>query len=182
LLHRKRFREAWRGGGYAIEITWNARYGWHVHLHSLVDGGYVPQAEIAAAWAEVTGDGRIVDIRAVRNPRQVFKYILKPNEDVLTQPDLFRELVDTIEGSRLFQPWGTWSGNHRPVDADDGDLDDGPGRLDEGTPGLAGVDAMRCPYCGGRNYRSTVWREDVDVSHVPLLRRGDNGTGWVLDG
>jgi len=182
LRHRKRFAAAWRGGFYSIEATYSPRYGWHIHIHVLLEGDYVPQAEIAAAWREETGGAEVVWIGAARNPRQVFKYILKPDDAVLRNPRLFGELVDAVKGSRLAQPFGTWSGNHRAEDAGDdgGEYDEGLRHADERL--CSGAGGMVCPYCGSKRMWSEYWPADADVSGIPLLRRGDNGTGWILDG
>ncbi len=38
---------------------------WHVHLHILLTGEYVPQKWLSEAWEKITGGSRIVDIRLV---------------------------------------------------------------------------------------------------------------------
>ena len=63
LRRRAPYKEVWQGGLYTIEVV-NKGRGWHVHLHILVEGGYVSQRLLAADWKELTGD-YIVDIREV---------------------------------------------------------------------------------------------------------------------
>ncbi len=40
---------------------------WHVHLHMLLTGSYIPQKWLSEKWLKVTGDSKIVDIRSVCN-------------------------------------------------------------------------------------------------------------------
>ncbi|MBA7582049.1 hypothetical protein ES708_23969 [subsurface metagenome] len=65
LRHRKLFRLAWRGGIYTIEFTYSLATGWHIHIHALIDGRYIPKAEISKHWLEITGDSEVVWIEAV---------------------------------------------------------------------------------------------------------------------
>lgn len=46
-----------RGGVYSIEVTWNPEHrAWHPHAHMLLDGPYIPYAELRDAWRAVTCD------------------------------------------------------------------------------------------------------------------------------
>ena len=82
------YKEAWQGGLYAVEAV-NKGRGWHVHLHVLVEGGYVSQRLLAADWQELTGDSCIVDIREVDaiwpytnirvTSRKVATFLFKPH-------------------------------------------------------------------------------------------------------
>lgn len=108
LRRRKRFRRAWRGGLYSIEMTFSRRTRWHVHIHVLIEGGYVPQAQIREAWEEICGGQRVVWIQASRNSREVLKYILKPGRDLLGDLGAIREFIEATRNNRLTHSWGSW--------------------------------------------------------------------------
>ena len=42
LRRREPYKDVWHGGLYAVEAV-NKGRGWHVHLHVLVQGGYISQ-------------------------------------------------------------------------------------------------------------------------------------------
>lgn len=48
---------------------------WHVHLHILLTGSYVPQDWLSEKWMKITGDSKIVDIREVRGGYDLGKVI-----------------------------------------------------------------------------------------------------------
>ncbi|GAI61212.1 unnamed protein product, partial [marine sediment metagenome] len=90
LRHRQLFKAAWRGGVYGIEFTWTGDKGWHIHIHALIDGDYIPQAVISRHWFEITGDSQVVWITRSKNSRQALytpqhhrhaKASLYPNAD-----------------------------------------------------------------------------------------------------
>lgn len=68
-----RNRKLWRecvdvegGGGVGVvEITRNKKTGlWHPHIHAVIGGNYMPQDRLSALWKKITGNSKIVDIRA----------------------------------------------------------------------------------------------------------------------
>ena len=136
---RLRRTRAWkshvRGGIYTVEITRNGRTGlWHPHLHALVDGVYFPQAELAAAWREATGDSDIVDIRQIHGKkaaaRYVAKYATKPSDVASWPSSSICEWAAGIAGSRLIATFGSLHG----VTLDARDPNDGPGFGDRLVP------------------------------------------------
>ena len=78
LRRRTPYKDIWYGGLYAVEAV-NKGRGWHVHLHVLVEGGYVSQRLLAADWQELTGDSCIVDIRdvVIREPSPDIEQVLR---------------------------------------------------------------------------------------------------------
>ena len=104
---RKRFKEI-EGGFYVVQAT-NMGQGWHLHLHIIFDGKYIPKQRVVNAWTEITGGSYIVDLANVRSPEKALRYLLadfssKPRirpEDYATYNGIFR-------GSRLVQPFGTY--------------------------------------------------------------------------
>lgn len=91
---------------------------WHPHLHVIQVGPErVPQADLAIAWHQITGDSFIVHVTAIEDPRRqaqyVTKYTTKPlDPSVLRVPAKLDEFVVTIKGRRLFQCFGEWSKAH----------------------------------------------------------------------
>lgn len=103
------------GGVWFIECKLDkAGALWHPHLHVIVEGGFIPQKDLAAAWHDVTGDSYIVHIEIIDNPtdraRYVSKYSTKPLHPAVSQvPAKLDEFVVAIKGRRLYQCFGTWS-------------------------------------------------------------------------
>jgi len=105
-----------QGGAAVLELThgWKDDL-WHVHLHCLLQGGYVRHADLKAEWHRITGDSYIVDIRPVGSPehaaRYVTKYITKPVPNtVIRKPEPLREMLSACSHRRLVLTWGTWRG------------------------------------------------------------------------
>jgi len=84
-----KLRRPWRreadglGGFYTVEVG-DKVTGRNVHLHVLVYSPWIDQADLAEEWEQLTGDSRVVDVRAVRGGihgamKEVAKYITKLN-------------------------------------------------------------------------------------------------------
>ncbi len=63
-------------GIIVIETTEKGK-GFHLHLHILYDGFYLPQQMISDIWYDITKTSDIVDIRQPRNTEQVLRYLSK---------------------------------------------------------------------------------------------------------
>lgn len=50
---------------------------WHVHLHILLTGSYMPQNWLSGKWLKVTGDSKIVDIRFVCDLGSALKDVVR---------------------------------------------------------------------------------------------------------
>jgi len=104
------------GGAAVLEISHGWRDSlWHVHLHCLLQGSFVPHADLKAAWWRITGDSNIVDIRPVHNAEQaasyITKYITKPiSRTVIEKAEPLAELITACSRRRLVLTWGTWRG------------------------------------------------------------------------
>lgn len=102
------------GGAAFCEITRNAKSAtWHVHIHALVQGVYVPKRELQACWKACTDGSFIVDIRAIRTEKDVVtyltKYITKPfSADVLTDHSSLVESMIALKGRRMCMTFGKW--------------------------------------------------------------------------
>lgn len=104
------------GGAAVLEVkhAWKTDT-WHVHLHCLLHGRYLPHRDLKAEWWRITGDSNVVDIRAVPNAdsaaKYITKYISKPiTSTIINKPDALAELIAACRRRRLVLTWGTWRG------------------------------------------------------------------------
>lgn len=86
---------------------------WHVHLHVLVRGIWIPQRELSQVWESCTNGSSIVDIRYVRSADAaagyVCKYVSKPGGCLHTQDDAtLTEAVRALRGRRMLLTFGDW--------------------------------------------------------------------------
>lgn len=118
----KRLRTAWaklrrtpmfkkcKGGAYTLELKPEA-WGWHVHLHAVLDIQYIPQKKLFAAWRNIISERcPQVDIRAAETAearRYVAKYVCK-NDTLLLEPNRAAEYLEATRGIRLFSTFGCW--------------------------------------------------------------------------
>jgi hypothetical protein len=127
LRHRNVFKSV-EGGVYAIETT-HSDAGWHVHIHAVLIGGFIPHGELQRAWSEIVGDEAIVWIKLIPFGKGV-KYILADavkGKEWVFDSKLLAEYLLAVWGTRLFATWGCVYG----VDRD---------KADEG--------GVVCPVCG----------------------------------
>ena len=117
LRRRTPYKEAWKGGLYAVEAV-NKGRGWHVHLYVLVEGGYVSQKLLAQDWKELTGDSFVVDTREV-DAIYGLKYTLKYLKKAPTVSGYAAEYNKVLKGTRLVQAWGSWYGEVRAKEEDE---------------------------------------------------------------
>lgn len=95
-------------GFYAVEVTRNAVTKlWHVHLHSIVDCAYIPQAWIADQWQRITGDSRIVHIRKAtpQDSKYMAKYMTKAGDMSVEENEQWH-VIDQMKGLRLMATFG----------------------------------------------------------------------------
>lgn len=128
-FRRLRRAEFWvqvvTGGCAVLEITHGYKDQlWHVHLHCLLQGGYVPHASLKAEWWKITGDSNIVDIRPCHNvdnaTRYITKYVTKPLPNtVINKPGPLSELIGACGSRRLVLTWGCWRGVKLSAKLDD---------------------------------------------------------------
>lgn len=104
LRQRAFFKSRVRGGITFYEITGEPG-DWHVHLHAIIVGRYIPVEQLSQHWRAVS-PGMIVHIkrlpiRAAVN--YVTKYAMKTTLPLVDQFAVSRML----KGRRLFQPFGS---------------------------------------------------------------------------
>ncbi len=116
LRRSKLWRKRVTGGVGFLECKWlAAKNRWHVHLHCLVQGRYVPHDELSRTWENITETSKIVDIRIATNDKHVTfyicKYASKPlDRTVLTEPLRLDEAIVALKGKRLCMTFGSWRG------------------------------------------------------------------------
>lgn len=116
LRARKWWKQHVAGGCGFIEIKWSAKnQDWNVHLHLIVHGRYIPQAELSRNWRSITKDSHIVDVRFVRDNervgRYVTKYVSKPfNDTFINRDGLLETVIRNTASRRLCLTFGDWRG------------------------------------------------------------------------
>lgn len=54
-----------------LHVKWNENTGWHVHLHILLTGSYLPQKWLSEEWLKVTGDSIVVHVQAAHSEKEL---------------------------------------------------------------------------------------------------------------
>ena len=54
-----------------LHVKFNENTGWHVHLHILLTGLYLPQKWLSEEWLKVTGDSVVVHVQAAHNEKEL---------------------------------------------------------------------------------------------------------------
>ncbi|MBA7546607.1 hypothetical protein ES705_38999 [subsurface metagenome] len=167
LRHRKVFKPVW-GGIYSFEATYSLRYGWHLHIHSLLGSGYIEQACLAKEWQKITG-ACVVDIRAVRGAdkwdaiKEVVKYPCKV-ATFIDKPELVGEFLTAAKGVSLAYGFGA---------------------LYRVRSRERGGDGLRCPVCGGSdiNWGAAFYVPRIGIEQVKggYLWRAPPGVKYTYD-
>jgi len=112
-LRRRKFARNWRGGFYRLEVT-KEKNGWHLHLHALVDAGWIDAKKLSTEWAKTVGqDFAIVKVKDVHGRdylAEVTKYSVKGNEIAAWSGDDIAAFVDAFQGVKTFGVFGTLYG------------------------------------------------------------------------
>lgn len=123
LRRRTWWRDHAEGGAAFLEVKLGQNSGlWHPHLHIILQGTYLPQAELSAEWHAVTGDSFIVHVGDCRDStaraRYVTKYVTKPaTSEVFQDAAKLAEMLQAMKGRRLCLTFGSWRGT--PLDPDE---------------------------------------------------------------
>lgn len=127
-LKRRKLRNWWEsyvvGGCYFLEATLNDQTGrWHVHAHLLIEGGFLPHAELKACWRLATGDSDVVDVRSLSGvddvAAELSKYAAKgAGAKLAAAGGKLAEWIIGTKGLRFCSTFGTWRGFRlaQPVD------------------------------------------------------------------
>lgn len=100
-----------RGGVYVIEVTRGEKgTHWHAHVHVICDGTFWQQKNMSEVWLRVTGDSRVVDIRAVHSrtsiANYVAKYVAKPTGQAEWSDAELCEFAGAMHGQRMVHTFG----------------------------------------------------------------------------
>ncbi|MFC4360172.1 hypothetical protein ACFO0N_19660, partial [Halobium salinum] len=117
--HRGRaipFEEVVAGGLYAVDVKQKGPDEFNVHLHTVMDAPYVPQAALSAVWEDLTGDP-VVDVRRIydRTGEGIEKALAETVGYACKAPE-FESVDDAVEfvtemkGKALVHPFGTLHG------------------------------------------------------------------------
>lgn len=108
-LDKRRFGDLMKAGFYFIQLT-NTGRGFHLHLHVIYAGDFIPRELIKEAWRRITGDSFIIDIRKVNDVGRAVKYLLG---DLLQRPRIRpgdrTKYNEALKGARLIQGFGSWA-------------------------------------------------------------------------
>lgn len=113
LRRRKFWKGLVKGGLFVIETTRGQRgEHWHVHLHVLVEGEFMPHASLKAEWGAVLGAEAVVDIRATHSREKavayVCKYVSKGSDIEEMTPEELCEYAEGVHRRRLMGTFGSW--------------------------------------------------------------------------
>jgi len=128
-FRRLRQRKFWQsrvlGGVAFLEVKIGKSSGeWHPHFHLLVQGKYLPLGDLRQEWLACTGDSHVVDVRLVRDRREVLRYVTKyctkvadlqsgepgqsdDDEPVMKNGRLI-EAMRALKGRRRIVAFGSW--------------------------------------------------------------------------
>lgn len=107
-----------------IETVWQAdTHRWHVHMHLLIKGRYVPHAMLSDLWLQATGDSPIVHIMRPKSVKGVARYVVKYatkalDSSYIRHPDALDEAVLALKGRRLCTTTGCYRGSLRVAEPD----------------------------------------------------------------
>ena len=180
LRRSKLWRHKVTGGVAFLEVKWiESTQRWHVHLHSLVQGRYIPREELAQTWLRITRTSFVIDIRVAQDnacvTHYICKYASKPlDHTVVVEPDKLDEAVLAMKGKRLCMTFGSWRGYKLTEPPESGTwvqlgtLDDIIKRAEDGEPkAIDALEALRIEYAPSTRAPPTLDATTVSSStHV----------------
>lgn len=103
------------GGFYALEVKWSES-GWHLHIHTMMDSGFIAQSVISSAWHYLTnGESYVTWIESASKgkmkeklPKYVAAYTFKGNEPWVWPDEILRQFVLAFDGVRTFGTFGSF--------------------------------------------------------------------------
>lgn len=116
-----------RGGIWFFQLCFNPKHNeWHPHLHCIIDSDYISHNYLSRQWLRLTGDSKVLDIRTVRDPKDVAAYVARyaarPAQLENLSAKRCIELVTSMHGKRMCGVWGSARGlslrPHKLADAD----------------------------------------------------------------
>lgn len=112
-LRTSAFAKNWLGGFYCLEVTKENR-GWHLHLHALINAGWIDAFQLSAHWEKITnGMGKIVKVRDARAKsylHEVTKYVVKGAQLAAWTPEEIATFIDAFQRVQTFGVFGSLYG------------------------------------------------------------------------
>jgi hypothetical protein len=148
-----RRRAAWKhakvlAGVRSLEITRGSENaGWHVHLHVLIDSGWLDHPALKAAWLAITGDSSVVYVKrkdGASAVSEIVKYVTKPADMKALDQGELTELVHALHGRRLIAFFGAWFKRENEERALEAEI------LEDAREQWEKVAKLECPACGGQ--------------------------------
>ena len=161
LCHRKYYKERINGSVYHMESTVGKNGFWHVHLHCVCYGSYIPQDTLSKDWESITGkefgEGSPVVWIERKRGQATLKYCLKHLFKKIKLNDnwTYEKLVEYEIASanvRLIQPSGCFLGVLK-------DYEEKP---------------FECPRCGESMWRITSLSGETIFSPLSRMLREYN--------
>jgi hypothetical protein len=112
----REWKESQHGGAAMLEVKYEAQTGfWHPHLHLVSEGNFLHKRELSAMWKQATGDSYIVDIRQMKDSKEVAHYVTKyiskgTSPTVWEIASVAQEWILATKGVRTMLTYGTWRG------------------------------------------------------------------------
>lgn len=108
----RRMHDHCRGGIWFFQLCFNPKTSeWHPHLHCIIDSDYISKNWLHRQWERITGDSKVIDIRTVRDPKDVASYVARyaarPSQLAHLPSKWAIELVVSMHGRRMCGTWGT---------------------------------------------------------------------------
>lgn len=160
-LRRSKLFRAVKGGAYQVELK-KKENGFHIHIHCLFDGPYMPYQKIFSEWRRILGETcPQIDIRAATSQR-AREYAAKYAAKAGGYDTAAFAVVDwylATKGERLFATFGKWYN----------------AKLEELDPdAIAQAPQPNCPHCGSLHttylardgpyiYGHDIWRSIAPV-------------------
>jgi hypothetical protein len=120
------WKESQHGGAAMLEVKYDAPTGfWHPHLHLVSEGNFLHKRDLCAMWKQATGDSFIVDIRQMKDTKEVAHYVTKyiskgTSPSVWSIQSVAQEWIVATKGVRTMATYGTWRGFKLLAVKDDG--------------------------------------------------------------
>ena len=150
-LRRRKLFQGVRAGVWALDVTFDG--DWHVHVHVIIDGPYIRQADLSREWAQITAGSPVVWIEKCRGlvkaSKELLKYVAKfwKIDDHLAM----QELKVAFKGKKQVDCWGAArSGCISGVGSESG--------------------GVVCPRCGESFNRLTWYVEEVSLEELLDLK------------
>lgn len=108
---RKFFSDRCTGGVWFFHIKKSLNdHRWHPHLHMLINSDFLEHKRISELWEKITGDSKIVHVKAVHNPtnsvKHAARYSAEPCDLSTLSPVDSLELYYALDGRRIAGTWG----------------------------------------------------------------------------